>query len=142
VHRACVGFAPLTVGERGSLKDAHVSLIREGRLIAGVNTLGELPPTLRRNALLIKDKVASGSTLEDAEMLAAYGRTLLFGPVSRSTIHGRSCSTIALARLMNWKRRSVSPVEAPSFSSSQNVSSSVPVMPPCYGSLRLCNAIA
>src|SRR5205807_10550595 len=25
-------------------REAHVSLIREGRLIAGVNTLGELPP--------------------------------------------------------------------------------------------------
>ena len=43
---------------------------REGRSIAGVNTLGELPAQLRRNVLLIKDKVASGTTLEDTEMLA------------------------------------------------------------------------
>lgn len=55
-------------------REAHVSLIREGRLIAGVNTLGELPPALRRSLLLVKDKVASGTTLEDAETLAAYGR--------------------------------------------------------------------
>jgi hypothetical protein len=55
-------------------REAHVSLIREERLIAGVNTLGELPPTLRRNALLINDKVASGTTLEDAEILASYAR--------------------------------------------------------------------
>ncbi len=55
-------------------REAHVSLIREGRLIAGVNTLGELPPTLRRNVLLIPEKVASGTTLEDAETLAAYAR--------------------------------------------------------------------
>jgi hypothetical protein len=55
-------------------RDAHVGLIREERLIAGVNTLGELPPTLRRNILLIKDKTASGATLEDAETLAAYAK--------------------------------------------------------------------
>jgi hypothetical protein len=55
-------------------REGHVSLIREGRLIAGVNTLGELPPLLRRTALLIKDKVAAGTTLEDAETLAAYAR--------------------------------------------------------------------
>jgi hypothetical protein len=55
-------------------RDAHVSLIREGRLIAGVNTLAELPPLLRRQVLLIKDKVASGTTVEDAETLAAYAR--------------------------------------------------------------------
>jgi hypothetical protein len=55
-------------------RDAHVSLLREGRLIAGVNTLGELTPQLRRAMLLVKDKVASGTTLEDAETLAAYAR--------------------------------------------------------------------
>jgi hypothetical protein len=55
-------------------REAHVSLMREGRLIAGVNTLGELAPALRRNVLLIEDKIASGTTLEDAETLAAYAR--------------------------------------------------------------------
>jgi hypothetical protein len=39
-----------------------------------MNTLGELPPLLRRSVLLVKDKVASGTTLEDAETLAAYAR--------------------------------------------------------------------
>lgn len=53
-------------------RDAHVSLLREGRLIAGVNVLGELPPKLRQNGLLVKDKIASGATHEDAETLAAY----------------------------------------------------------------------
>jgi hypothetical protein len=55
-------------------RDAHVSLIREGRLIAGVNSLSELPAKLRQAVLLIEDKVASGATLEDAEMLAEYAR--------------------------------------------------------------------
>jgi hypothetical protein len=55
-------------------REAHVSLIREGRLIAGVNTLSELPAAVRRSILLIKDNVASGTTLEDAETLAAYER--------------------------------------------------------------------
>lgn len=32
------------------------------------------PPALRRTVLLMKDKQASGTTLEDAETLAAYGR--------------------------------------------------------------------
>ena len=54
--------------------------------------------------------------------------TLLLVSVERSAIHGRDCSTIAFARLMNWKR-TVAPIEAPPFISSQNVSSSVPVMP-------------
>jgi hypothetical protein len=55
-------------------REAHVSLIREGRLIAGVNSLSELPVKLRQSVLLIEDKVASGTTLEDAEMLAEYAR--------------------------------------------------------------------
>ena len=55
-------------------RDAHASLIREGRLIAGVNTLQELTPKLRQAVLLIEDKVASGTTGEDAETLASYAR--------------------------------------------------------------------
>jgi hypothetical protein len=54
------------------LRDAHVSLIRENRLIAGVNCLGELSDKLRRSVLLIKDKVGAGTTAEDAEALATY----------------------------------------------------------------------
>jgi hypothetical protein len=55
-------------------REAHVSLIREDRLIAGVNTLSELPPKLRQHALLIEDKVANGCTVDDAETLASYAR--------------------------------------------------------------------
>jgi len=51
---------------------AHISLIRQDRLIAGVNTLSELEPRLRHNILLIKDKVASGATSDDADTLARY----------------------------------------------------------------------
>ena len=46
--------------------------MRQGRLIAGVNVLNELPPKLRQGMLLIKDKRASGATFEDAETLAQY----------------------------------------------------------------------
>lgn len=53
-------------------RDAHVSLIREGRLVAGVNTLAELPPKLRQAVLLVKEKKAAGATAEDAETLATY----------------------------------------------------------------------
>lgn len=55
-------------------RDAHIGLIREGRLIAGVDFLGELPPKLRRAVLSIKDKEASGATYEDAVTLAQYAR--------------------------------------------------------------------
>lgn len=55
-------------------RDAHVSLIREERLIAGINFLSELTPKLRNSALLIEDKVAGGATFEDAETLANYAR--------------------------------------------------------------------
>jgi hypothetical protein len=44
--------------------------------MAGVNNLGELSPRLRQAVLLIKDKVASGTTVEDAETLASYARLL------------------------------------------------------------------
>jgi hypothetical protein len=53
-------------------RDAHVNLIEEERLIAGVNTLAELPPLLRQNLLLVSEKVASGAIADDAEELAKY----------------------------------------------------------------------
>ncbi|MCW3055731.1 MAG: hypothetical protein JWN14_4901, partial [Chthonomonadales bacterium] len=53
-------------------REAHISLIREGRLIAGVNSLSELSPRLRQAVLLIPDKIGSGATFEDAETLARY----------------------------------------------------------------------
>lgn len=55
-------------------REGHVSLIRERRLVAGVNTLNELTPKLRQAVLLIKDKEAAGATVEDAETLAGYAR--------------------------------------------------------------------
>ena len=45
---------------------------RRTSLIAGVNFLDELSPRLRRSVLLIKDKVPKGTTVQDAETLAAY----------------------------------------------------------------------
>lgn len=55
------------------LRESHVSLIREERLIAGVNHLGELPPKLRQAALVrIDEKVPGRTTLADAQTLAEY----------------------------------------------------------------------
>lgn len=53
-------------------REAHVSLIREERLIAGVNFLDELPLRLRQASLLIADKDAAKATFKDAELLANY----------------------------------------------------------------------
>jgi hypothetical protein len=53
-------------------RDVHVGLLRENRLIAGCNFLKELPEKLRGNVLLVKDKVASGATIDDAETFAKY----------------------------------------------------------------------
>lgn len=66
---------PIVVPDGGFyLREAHVRLIRERRLIVGVNTLSELPSNLRQAALLIPEKVGSGTTFEDAEVLARYAR--------------------------------------------------------------------
>ena len=53
-------------------RDCHVSLIREGRLNAGCNFLGELPVKLRQAALLMDEKLPARTTLQDAETLAEY----------------------------------------------------------------------
>jgi len=53
-------------------RDAHMSLIRQGRLVAGVNTLVELSPKLRQAVLLMPEKIGSGTTADDAETLAIY----------------------------------------------------------------------
>jgi hypothetical protein len=55
-------------------RDFHSRLIREERLIAGVNYLDELSGGLRKSVLLINEKVLSGTTVEDAEELARYER--------------------------------------------------------------------
>jgi hypothetical protein len=58
-------------------REMHAQLILEDRLIAGVNTLSELPPQLRQLALL-QETIACGTTWDDAETLAKkdslYGR--------------------------------------------------------------------
>lgn len=54
-------------------RDAHVSLIREDRLTAGLNRLDELKdtaPALRQDILSIADKEASGALYHDAVELA------------------------------------------------------------------------
>jgi hypothetical protein len=56
------------------LKDMHISLLRQNRLILGGNFLDELPAKLKNAVLLIKDKTAVGCTWEDAQTLAAYAR--------------------------------------------------------------------
>jgi hypothetical protein len=53
-------------------REHHIGLIRQGRLIAGVNTLGELSDGLRRALLGIPDKVAATALPEDAEVLAQH----------------------------------------------------------------------
>lgn len=53
-------------------RETHVSLIREERLIAGVNFLGELAPKLRNSVLLIEDRIAAGALYDDAVKLAQH----------------------------------------------------------------------
>lgn len=50
----------------------HVSLIRQDRLVAGVNYLAELELTLQRAVMGIKDKTPCNAVAEDAERLAMY----------------------------------------------------------------------
>lgn len=57
------------------LRDCHARLVREERLIVGLNFLGELSPALRKTVLLIEKKIPSGATVEDAEELAKYARS-------------------------------------------------------------------
>lgn len=53
-------------------REAHVSLIRENRLIGGVRFLDELPRKLRQAVLLIPDKVVEGALYDDAVLLAKF----------------------------------------------------------------------
>jgi hypothetical protein len=52
----------------------HMALIRQERLIAGVNFLDELPPKLRQGALQVEEKTGQRCTFEDAQTLAQYAR--------------------------------------------------------------------
>jgi hypothetical protein len=56
-------------------RDLHRSLIRQNRLVAGVNRLAEVP-ALQQVLLTIKDKVPAGCVFEDAEVLAKYAKLL------------------------------------------------------------------
>lgn len=53
-------------------RDQHISLIRQGRLLAGVRFLSDLTVALRQTVMLVADKVPSQCTWEDAEALARY----------------------------------------------------------------------
>jgi hypothetical protein len=55
-------------------REAHASLVREKRLVAGVNTLQELTPKLRQTLLLMQEKTGKGTTYQDAETLARYAK--------------------------------------------------------------------
>jgi hypothetical protein len=54
------------------LRDAHASLLRQDRLIVGVNSLNEMPVKLRQMALLIRERVPTGALYEDAVTLAYH----------------------------------------------------------------------
>lgn len=62
-------------------RDIHVSLVRQERLIGGVNFLSEFPEKLRKNCLLIKEKTLTRATPEDAETEAKL-RGLVRGTVA------------------------------------------------------------
>lgn len=53
-------------------RNFYMSLIRQERLIAAVQTLSQLPVTLKDNVLLIKDKQGEQCTYDDAQTLALY----------------------------------------------------------------------
>lgn len=53
-------------------REAHASLVGEGRLIAGVNKLSELSPRPRQTVLSMNDRAGSSAVFEDAETLAPY----------------------------------------------------------------------
>lgn len=54
------------------LREHHVALIRQERLIAGVNTLSDVSEKLRQALLTMPEKAVSGTTYEDAMVLASY----------------------------------------------------------------------
>ena len=72
------------------LREHHMALVRQGRLVAGVNTLSELSPLLRQTLLTVPNKIAARATYEDAEVIARYE-----GLVPRTVAH-----TDFLARAM------------------------------------------
>jgi hypothetical protein len=63
-------------------REHHIGLIRQGRLIAGVDTLSGLPEKLRQALLSIPEKIAATALPEDAEVLAQHR-----GLVARTVEH-------------------------------------------------------
>lgn len=57
-------------------RDYFASLLRQNRFILGVDFLAALPVKLQQAVLAIKDKTAYRTTLEDAERLLVYFRTI------------------------------------------------------------------
>jgi hypothetical protein len=53
-------------------REHHISLIRQNRLVAGVNALSELSGPLYGAALSIPERIASRTLYDDAETLAKY----------------------------------------------------------------------
>lgn len=53
-------------------RDFYVQLVRQERLIAGLDLLSSLPAPLQQTALSIKDKTVYRTTREDAERLSFY----------------------------------------------------------------------
>lgn len=54
------------------LRPHHVSLIRQNRLVVGINTLSEVSEELRQTLLTIPKKIPSQTTYKDAAELASY----------------------------------------------------------------------
>lgn len=50
----------------------HASLIRQERLMAGVNFLDEVSVAMRQRLLMIEDKAGRSCTVDDAKVLAGY----------------------------------------------------------------------
>ena len=50
----------------------HIQLIRQNRLVAGLNVLDEVPAAIRQQLLLMHPKLGHRCTFDDAEILAQY----------------------------------------------------------------------
>lgn len=67
-------------------RDAHISLIRENRLIAGVNYLNELPPRLRRAMFSIEDVELRNTLYEDAVEMVRFAHDAAGNPLLPDTV--------------------------------------------------------
>jgi hypothetical protein len=54
------------------LREHHISLIRQNRLVAGVTSFSEVSVKLKQALLTIPEKIASRTTSEDADTLVKY----------------------------------------------------------------------